>query len=42
MCFCGGLQFQDLNAEKIPASTGLQAFKSQYFKGYKHISISNK
>jgi len=33
MCFCGGLQFQDLNAQKIPASRGLLAFKNQYVKG---------
>ena len=32
-CFCGGLQFQDLNAQKILASRGLRPFKSQYFKG---------
>ena len=31
--FCGGLQFRDLNAQKIPASRGLLAFKSQYVKG---------
>jgi hypothetical protein len=31
--FCGGLQFQDLNAQKIPASKVLLAFKSQYVKG---------
>jgi len=33
MCFCGGLQFQDLNAQKIWASRGLPAFKSRYVKG---------
>ena len=27
------LQFQDLNAQKSPASRGLWPFKSQYFKG---------
>jgi len=27
------MQFQDLNAQKIPATRGLLAFKSQYFKG---------
>jgi hypothetical protein len=26
------MQFQDLNAQKIPASRGLGAFKSQYIK----------
>jgi hypothetical protein len=33
ICFCGGLQLQDLSAQKIPASGGLLAFKSQYFRG---------
>ena len=33
ICFCGVLQFQDLNAQKILARRGLLAFKSQYFKG---------
>ena len=32
-CFCGGMQFQDLNAQTILATRGLLAFKSQYFKG---------
>jgi len=27
------MQFQDLNAQKIPTTRGLLAFKSQYFKG---------
>jgi hypothetical protein len=31
--FLGGMQFQDINAQKIPASRGLLAFKSHYFKG---------
>jgi len=31
--FLWSLQFQDLNAQKILASRGLLAFKSQYFKG---------
>jgi hypothetical protein len=33
ICFYGGLQFHDLNAQKLPATMGLQPFKSQYFKG---------
>jgi len=33
ICFCGGPQFQDLNAQKIPATRGLLAFKIQYFEG---------
>jgi hypothetical protein len=33
ICFCGGLQFHDLNAQKIPATRGLLEFKSPYFKG---------
>ena len=31
--FCGSLQFQDLNAQKTPASRGLWPFKCQYCKG---------
>ena len=33
ICVYGGLQFQDLNAQKIPATRGLRPFKGQYFKG---------
>ena len=33
ICFCGGTQFQDLNAQKTPAGRGLLAFKSPYAKG---------
>jgi hypothetical protein len=29
ICFCGGLQFQNLNAQKIPATKELLAFKSE-------------
>jgi hypothetical protein len=32
VCFCGGLQFQDLNAQKHPATRRLLSFKIQYFK----------
>jgi hypothetical protein len=31
--FFRGMQFQDLNNQKIPSSSGLLAFKSQYIKG---------
>jgi len=31
--FCGGLQFQDLNAQKFPTNRGILAFQSQYVKG---------
>jgi hypothetical protein len=30
---CGGMQFQDLNAQKFLASGGVLAFRSQYVKG---------
>jgi len=33
ICFCGGTQFQDLNAQKNPAGRGLLAFKMPYAKG---------
>ena len=39
MCFCGGMQFQELNAQKSPASRGRLAFKSPY--AIIHLKISS-
>ena len=40
MCFCGGLQLQDLNAQNVLVARGLLTFKSQYFKGYHGGDVS--
>jgi hypothetical protein len=32
ICFCGGLQFQDINGQKILASRGLLALKVSTLK----------